>query len=92
MTRLTYDFLCSIGELIDKLTIENIKCFDANNKILALRRGATTNPILIAKLESNARRAGEQRVRLRDEINIRLDEAIRRGGIEHATDVRTYEE
>jgi len=90
--RPAYDFLCSIGELIDKLTIENIKCFDANGKILALRRGATANPIAIARLESAARRAGEQRVRLRDEINVRLDEAIRRGGFEHATDVRTYED
>jgi hypothetical protein len=66
-----YDLLCSIGELIDKLTIENIKCYDANQKILAERK--TLEPVAqrIADWEWQARRAGEQRVKLRDEINRR---------------------
>jgi len=33
---------------------------------------------------------GEQRVRLKDEINRRIDEAIRRKGIMTAPEVRTY--
>ena len=32
-----YDLICSIGELIDKLSIENIKCYDANRKVLEER-------------------------------------------------------
>lgn len=100
MTEPVYDFVCSIGELIDKLSIENIKCYDANMRILEERR----RPVLaggfpahgvdharISELEGRARRAGEQRVRLRDEINRRLAEAISRGGFGAAADVRTYE-
>jgi len=86
-----YDYICSIGELIDKLSIENIKCHHANEEILAERRKYKPNTNRISELEYKARKAGEQRVRLRDEINRRLAEAIKRGGFSHAPDVRTYE-
>jgi len=86
-----YDYICSIGELIDKLSIENIKCHHANEAILAERRKYKPNANRISELEYKARKAGEQRVRLRDEINRRLAEAIQRGGFDHAPDVRTYE-
>lgn len=89
-----YDFICSIGELIDKLTIENIKCYDANNKIIALRKQPPSHgcvvEVEISLLERAARMSGEQRVRLRDEINARLADAIMRGGICVAPEVRTY--
>jgi len=86
-----YDFLCSIGELIDKLSIENIKCYHANEGILAERRKKHPDPDIIAAMEWKARTSGEQRVRLRDTINSRLAEAIIRQGISSAKDVRTYE-
>jgi len=91
MADTTYDFICSIGELIDKLSIENIKCYDANSKILELRANDPTKFEEIANLEFKARKSGEQRVRLRDEINKRLAEALKRGNIECSPDVRTYD-
>lgn len=86
-----YDYLCSIGELIDKLSIENIKCYHANESILAERRKPEPSGQRISDLEFKARKAGEQRVRLRDEINRRLLDAIKRGSIGLSHDVRTYE-
>jgi len=90
MAEFVYDFVCSIGELIDKLSIENIKCHDANNKIMSIRREGVIDVQRIANLEAAARASGEQRVRLRDEINRRLAEAILRGGFACAQEVRTY--
>ena len=86
-----YDLLCSIGELIDKLTIENIKCYDANQKILAERKLEHPSAQLIADWEWQARRSGEQRVKLRDTINQRLAEALARGSIQVAAEARTYD-
>jgi len=86
-----YDFICSIGELIDKLSIENIKCYDANNKIIAERKKEKPDHVYISSLEFKARTSGEQRVRLRDEINKRLAEALNRGTMGCSKDVRTYE-
>lgn len=91
MTEAAYDYICSIGELIDKLSIENIKCYDANKKVLAEREKDKPNHVLISQLEFKARSAGEQRVRLRDEINRRLAEALKRGRIGSASEVRTYD-
>ncbi len=91
MTEPAYDLICSIGELIDKLSIENIKCYDANRKILAERKKEAPSTPAIADWEWQARRAGEQRVRLRDEINHRLAEAIARGTIQVSTEARTYD-
>ena len=86
-----YDFICSIGELIDKLSIENIKCYHANESILAERQKPHPNHERISELEFNARKSGEQRVRLRDEINRRLSDALSRGRLDYAPDVRTYD-
>lgn len=91
MTESVYDFICSIGELIDKLSIENIKCYHANTMVLAEREKDSPSAELVSSLESKARRSGEQRVRLRDEINRRLSEAIKRGSIGAASEVRTYD-
>jgi hypothetical protein len=93
--RESYDLICSIGELVDKLSIENIKCYDANNTITRTRadaraKGVAPDALRIADLELAARTAGEQRCRLKDEINLRLDEALRRGTIRVAKEVRTY--
>jgi hypothetical protein len=82
--------ICSIGELIDKLSIENIKCYDANRKILEERAKDNPDHVFISKTEFNARKAGELRVALRNEINKRLAEALTRGTINHAPDARTY--
>lgn len=89
-TPTVYDLICSIGEIIDKLSIENIKCYDANTRVLEERKRKEPNPEEISRLEWRARTAGEQRVRLRDEINRRLDEAIRRGGFSTNAEARTY--
>lgn len=86
----TYDFICSIGELIDKLSIENIKCHYVNTAIMDERQKLHPDDRVISQLEFKARLAGEQRVRLKDEINRRLAEAIERGGIESASEARTY--
>ena len=90
MTEPQYDFLCSFGELIDKLSIENIKCSRANHIALEERKKDNPDPVVLADCERLARTAGEQRVRLKDEINNRLDQAIRRGGIGTAPEARTY--
>jgi len=86
----SYDLICSIGELVDKLSIENIKCYDSNMRAIAERRRESPSAETIADCELRARTAGEHRVRLRDELNRRLDEAIRRGGFDVAREVRTY--
>ena len=88
-----YDYLCSIGELIDKLSIENIKCYHANNEIMRIRDhpAGAVDAQRVSDLEQVARSAGEQRVRLRDEVNRRLAEAIDRGGMRAVQDVRTYD-
>lgn len=91
MTSEVYDYICSIGELIDKLSIENIKCYDANMRILKERRKPDPSTQIISELEFRARIAGEQRVRLKDEINRRFAEALERGKIGCATEIRTYE-
>ena len=85
-----YDLICSIGELIDKLSIENIKCYDANRKAIEERQKHVPSSVVIANCEWQARRSGEQRVKLRDEINRRLAEALKRGEIQTATEARTY--
>ena len=90
-TPTVYDVICSIGELIDKLSIENIKCYDANHKAIAERKKEKPSAKVIAGCEGRARRSGELRVKLRDEINRRLAEAVQRGKIDTAADVRTYE-
>ncbi|KKN02480.1 hypothetical protein LCGC14_1117240 [marine sediment metagenome] len=86
-----YDILCSIGELIDKLSIENIKCYDANQKVIAERKQLSPRAESIASWEWQARRSGEQRVALRDEINRRINEAIKRGSITVSKEARTYD-
>lgn len=91
MAEPVYDFLCSIGELIDKLSICNIVCYDANNKAIAERKKEHPSAQAIADCEWQARRSGEQRVKLRDELNRRLAEAIQRGGFQTAPEARTYD-
>lgn len=86
-----YDVICSIGEIIDKLSIENIKCYDANQKILAERKKPNPKAQAIADWEWQARSSGERRVKLRDEINRRINEAIQRKGIQVSNEARTYD-
>lgn len=85
-----YDYLCSIGELIDKLSIENIKCYHANHSVLDERKKSNPSATIIAEMEWLARTSGEQRVRLKCEINRRVNEAIQRGMIQTASEARTY--
>jgi len=85
------DAICSIGEMIDKLSIENIKCYDANQKILAERKRKKPSSKKIAHWEWQARTAGELRVKLRVEINRRLNKAIQDGGFAIAEEARTYD-
>lgn len=91
MTAEAYDVICSIGELVDKLSIENIKCYDANRKILEERKRPDPSAKAIAAWEWQARTAGELRVKLRNEINRRLAEALARGSIQVSEDARTYD-
>ena len=90
MTEEVYDFICSIGELIDKLSIENIKCYDVNRKVLEERAKDKPSAKIIAELEFRARKSGELRVKLKCEINKRLSEALQRGNIGFAPEARTY--
>lgn len=85
-----YDYICSIGELIDKLSIENIKCYDVNRKVLEERAKSNPSSKKIAEWEFNARKAGELRVKLKVEINKRIAEALIRGNINFAPEARTY--
>lgn len=85
-----YDFLCSIGELIDKLTIENIKCSRFNHEMIELKKQEPVNLEKIGLLQINLMLANEQRVRLKNEINTRINEAIKRGGINVNHEIRTY--
>lgn len=85
-----YDAICSIGELVDKLSIENIKCAHANQTVMVERKKSEPSAKTIADMELLARTSGEQRCRLKNEINRRLDEAIRRGGINTPQEARTY--
>ena len=90
MTEEVYDYICSIGELIDKLSIENIKCYDVNRKVLEERAKSNPDPVKIANWEFNARKAGELRVKLKGEINKRLSEALKKGSMGFAPEARTY--
>lgn len=90
MAEPVYDFICSIGELIDKLSIENIKCYDVNRKILEERSKPNPCARSIAEWEFNARKAGELRVKLKNEINRRLADALSRGEIGYPHEARTY--
>jgi hypothetical protein len=85
------DYLLSIGDLVDKLSIENIKCYHSNHYILEERKKTDPSAEVIASLEFNARKAGEQRCRLKHEINVRIKEAIERGTIDCDPEVRTYD-
>jgi len=85
------DLTSSIGELIDKLSVENIKIYHARERILLERRSGTPDAKRIMDWEWAVSSGGERRVLLRDEINRRLDEAIRRGGFATSREVRTYE-
>jgi len=89
-----YDVLCSIGDLIDRLTIENIKCSRMNHEMIELHKAREGAPhsvdAEIAKLQRAVVLANEKRVACREEINRRLDEAIRRGGIQVTPEQRTY--
>jgi len=91
MTEDVYDYICSIGELVDKLSIENIKCYHANHAVLGEREKGRPDVERIAALEAVARKSGEQRVRLKDEINRRIAEAVSRGKINVAGEARTYD-
>ena len=68
-----HSVMASVADLIDRLSIENIKCYHANEGILAERRRELPDPQVIADLEFKARSAGEMRVALKGEINARLD-------------------
>jgi hypothetical protein len=85
-----YDHLLSIGALVDMLSIENIKCYDANNKLYVEQLKDDPDLALISKLEQTERAAGEQRCRLKAELTARIDEAIRRGGVAVSVEARTY--
>lgn len=84
------DFICSIGELVDKLTIENIKCSRFNHEMIELKNNEPINLQRIGELQISLMAANEQRVRLKNEINLRIDDAIRRGGIGINKETRTY--
>jgi hypothetical protein len=89
--RPVYDFICTIGELIDKLIVELLKAERANHAILDERAKEHPDVEKIAHLEWMTRSCSEQRVRLRGEINKRIGEAIERGHMGYAPEVRDFE-
>lgn len=83
--------ICPIGELIDKLSIENIKCHFFNHKIKEEQAKPRPDNDKIAALLANSQEAGEQRVRLRDAINKAIAGAVAKGHLEYVSSVaRTY--
>lgn len=86
-----YDALFSIADIVDRLCVELQKCAHANHSILDERRKASPNVEAISHWEWVARSAGEQRVRLKNLLNRRVDDAIRRGGFQTAPEARTYD-
>jgi len=86
-----YDQICSIGELIDQLIVTHIKIFAFHDKIVAERHKPNPSATVIVENEGKCRHAGEKRVVLREELNRRIDEAIRRGGIQVVSDPRTFD-
>ena len=87
----SYDVILSIGELIDMLVTTNVKIAQIHQNILAERRKPEWSASFIAAEDEKCRRAAEKRVLLRDEITKRIDEAIRRGGVQVSPDVRTFD-
>ena len=84
------DFLCSIGELIDKLIGEDIKCYHFNNLVDIGIAKAEQDVEQLTEWEEQTRRANEQRSRLRDAINERIAKAVSTGKMDCAKTVRTY--
>lgn len=78
-----HSVMASVADLVDRLSIENIKCYHANENILVERRKESPDPQVIANLEFKARSAGEMRVALKGEINQRLDPSAK-------VETRTY--
>jgi len=92
MTEKEYDVIAPIGELIDKLCGEMIKCYDLHRKINDERAKDDPNHTKISNWEFGTRLSGEKRVALNDAINSRLNEAIQRGGIKVVKNVRTFDD
>lgn len=90
MTQGRTDHICSVGELIDKLCVENIKCHFFNHAIEAEQAKPNPDHQKISELLLYSQRANEQRVRLRDAINKQLAEAINAGHMDYAPTARTY--
>lgn len=91
MTPESYDILCSIGDLIDQMIVTHIKISAFHATIVSERHKENPSATVIVENEGKCRHAGEKRVVLREEINRRIDEAIRRGGIQVVSDVRTFD-
>lgn len=83
--------ICSVGELIDRLCVENIKCHYFNHAILAEQTKAEPDHKKISELLSACQQANELRVRLRDAINKQLAEAIKSGDMDYVPTARTYD-
>jgi len=84
------ELICSIGELIDKLCIENIKCHYFNHAIQDEQTKPDPDHQRISSLLLASQQANELRVRLRDAINRRLAEAIKSGDMDYVLTARTY--
>jgi hypothetical protein len=91
MVPVAYDTICPIGELIDQLIVTHIKISAFHANIVAERHKENPSAAVIVENEGKCRHAGEKRVVLREEINRRINEAIQRGGIQVAADVRTFD-
>lgn len=82
--------ICSIGELVDKLCIENIKCHFCNHAIQDEQAKPDQDDKRIATLLLASQQANEKRVRLCDAINRQLAKAIKKGEMNYMPTVRTY--
>lgn len=82
--------ICSIGELVDKLCIENIKCHFCNHAIQDEQTKSDQSDKRIATLLLASQQANEKRVQLCDAINRQLADAIKSGHMDYAPTVRTY--
>lgn len=80
----------SIGELVDRLVVESIKCHHFNHEILKEQAKPEPDDGRIARLLSGSQAANEQRVKMRDAVDRELARAIKSGEVGGGKTARTY--
>ena len=90
MSEKGFDPVIRASDFLRNIAGEMIKCALAHRSIIEERKKQRPDEKVIADLELITRVAGEQAVRLQNEFDKRLNEAIRQGGFEVAPQARTF--